>query len=69
LHSAVGYITPADYLAGLSEVMVQERDRKPTRLANRIKRNELRRNKLPSGVEAITTKVASRRIRLCRGAT
>jgi transposase InsO family protein len=28
LHSAIGYITPADCLAGLSEVIGQERDRK-----------------------------------------
>lgn len=28
LHSAIGYITPADCLAGLSEVIAQERDRK-----------------------------------------
>jgi hypothetical protein len=32
-------------------------------------RNELHRNKLPSGFEAITTQVSSRRIRLCIGAT
>jgi transposase InsO family protein len=28
LHSAIGYITPADCLAGLSEVIGKERDRK-----------------------------------------
>ncbi len=28
LHSAIGYITPADYLSGLSEVIGKERDRK-----------------------------------------
>jgi len=28
LHSAIGYITPADCLAGLSQVIAQERDRK-----------------------------------------
>ena len=28
LHSAIGYITPADYLAGLSEVIGKERDGK-----------------------------------------
>jgi transposase InsO family protein len=28
LHSALGYITPADCLAGLSQVITQERDRK-----------------------------------------
>jgi putative transposase len=28
LHSAIGYITPADYLSGRSEVIGKERDRK-----------------------------------------
>jgi putative transposase len=28
LHSAIGYITPADKLAGLEEVIFAERDRK-----------------------------------------
>ena len=28
LHSAIGYITPADCLAGLSKVIGEERDRK-----------------------------------------
>jgi len=28
LHSAIGYVTPADCLAGLSEVIGEERDRK-----------------------------------------
>jgi hypothetical protein len=28
LHSAIGHITPADCVAGLSEVIGQERDRK-----------------------------------------
>ena len=28
LHSAIGYITPADCLAGLSQVIADERDRK-----------------------------------------
>jgi putative transposase len=28
LHRAIGYITPADCLAGLSEVIAKERDRK-----------------------------------------
>jgi hypothetical protein len=28
LHSAIGYITPADCLAGLGEVIGKERDRK-----------------------------------------
>jgi putative transposase len=40
LHSAIGYITPADCLAGLGEVIGQERDRKleAARLLRQVKR-------------------------------
>lgn len=40
LHSAIGYITPADCLAGLSQVIGDERDRK---LEEARKRREERR--------------------------
>lgn len=44
LNSAIGYITPADMLAGLGEVIAQERDRK---LEEARKRRELARKSQP----------------------
>lgn len=46
LHSAIGYITPADKLAGLEKVIADERDRKLE--AARARRAETRRE--PAGV-------------------
>jgi hypothetical protein len=41
LHSAIGYITPADCLAGLSQVIGEERDRK---LAEARQRRQAKRS-------------------------
>jgi transposase InsO family protein len=62
------------HYSGRLPCRAQRGDRKRTRLKAGIglqiaSRKTLQRNKLPSGFEAITTKVLSRRIKLCRGAT
>src|SRR5512143_1328243 len=44
LHSAIGYITPADFLAGRAQAIFAERDRKleAAREVRRVRREELR---------------------------
>jgi hypothetical protein len=57
IHSAIGTTTPADCLAGLSEVSEKNPTESWKRLANCVKRSGLQRNKLPSGLKAITTRI------------
>ena len=45
LHSAIGYVTPADRLAGLDKAIQDERDRKLRQAKQlRAKQNETKRN-------------------------
>jgi putative transposase len=50
LHSAIGYVTPADKLAGLDEVIFVERDRK----LEEALRQEARKRRITSNVKPFT---------------
>jgi hypothetical protein len=54
LHSAIGYLAPADKLNRLEQVTAEERDRKLEEARARRLRRDARRRRLPNGFSGAT---------------